>query len=136
MQTAEKRGVLYGEHALPRSHLGRSLIGKLSDYPWKLCARVAFARAAEHLGMSVNVLRRRVDELEHSLGDDSCLPAMSMAFASPPKAKRSLLRPQKWKLRHMSFCRFASKPMPAFREKCAWLSRKGLGTFWIAPRSG
>src|ERR1700759_2066781 len=66
MQLTEERGVLYGEQALSARkgtpdwesiHISLEVIRKGS-----------FRAAAEHLGTSINVLRRRVDELERSLG--------------------------------------------------------------------
>src|ERR1043166_6324619 len=67
MQAAEKRGVLYGEHALhtaPRSVPDWEAV-RIS---LEVVRKGSFRAAAEHLGTSVNVLRRRVDELEHALG--------------------------------------------------------------------
>src|SRR3954471_14787977 len=67
MHDSAERGVLYGEQALQTArpagpdwesiHVSLEVIRKGS-----------FRAAAEHLGTSINVLRRRVDELERNLG--------------------------------------------------------------------
>src|ERR1700759_5350965 len=67
MQVLEERGVLYGEQAL---------LGTARGVPDWEAVRTAlevvrngsFRAAAEHMGTSINVLRRRVDELERALG--------------------------------------------------------------------
>src|ERR1700712_4693569 len=67
MQSPDERGVLYGEQALQT--------GRHSGPDWEsihisleVIRKGSFRAAAEHLGTSINVLRRRVDELERSLG--------------------------------------------------------------------
>src|SRR5579872_3229772 len=67
MQLSEERGVLYGEQALQTARRG------VPDWEsihisLEVIRKGSFRAAAEHLGTSINVLRRRVDELEHSLG--------------------------------------------------------------------
>src|SRR6202012_5171303 len=63
----EERGVLYGEQALQSARKG-SPDWESIHLSLEVIRKGSFRAAAEHLGTSINVLRRRVDELESSLG--------------------------------------------------------------------
>jgi len=62
MRALEDRGVLYGEHALTTAPRG------VPDWETvrvslTVVRKGSFRAAAEHLAMSINAVRRRVDEL-------------------------------------------------------------------------
>src|SRR6201992_4077245 len=67
MQFSEERGVLYGEQALRPTSKG-AIDWESIHISWEVIRKGSFRAAADHLGTSINVLRRRVDELERSLG--------------------------------------------------------------------
>ena len=66
MQPLAHRGVHDGTPRRPTA--GTRQIGKLSQYSLKLCGEAASDPPSEYLGQSVNLLRRRIDELERQLG--------------------------------------------------------------------
>src|SRR3954467_2184927 len=67
MQTTKERRVPYSEHALQGT---RRVIPdwEAVRISLEVVRKGSFRAAAEHLNMSVNAVRRRVDELERALG--------------------------------------------------------------------
>src|ERR1700759_1318598 len=63
----EERGVLYGEQALQSARRGAPDWESI-HISLEVIRKGSFRAAAEYLGTSINVLRRRVDELERNLG--------------------------------------------------------------------
>src|SRR5579864_6307790 len=64
---SDERGVLYGEQALQSAKKG-SPDWESIHISLEVIRKGSFRAAAEYLGTSINVLRRRVDELERNLG--------------------------------------------------------------------
>lgn len=132
MQNETERGVPNSEQALqrPRRCIPDWEAVRISLEVYR---RGSFRAASEHLGISVNALRRRVDELEHALGivlltrhvdgvrvtsegEEIFAAALRMETAS-----FDLLQ-----ARDQSGGGIAGEVRLAVTE--------GLGTFWIAPR--
>ena len=132
MQTAEKRGVLYGEHVL------RAAPRSLPDWEavrisLEVVRKGSFRAAAEHLGISVNVLRRRVDELEHSLGI-ILLTRHVDGVRVTAEGEKVFAAAAKMEAASYELLQVREQTNAGISGEVRLAVTEGLGTFWIAPR--
>jgi DNA-binding transcriptional LysR family regulator len=132
MQTAEKRGVLYGEHAF------RAASRSLPDWEavrisLEVVRKGSFRAAAEHLGISVNVLRRRVDELEHSLGI-ILLTRHVDGVRVTAEGEKVFAAAAKMEAASYELLQAREETNAGTSGEVRLAVTEGLGTFWIAPR--
>ena len=132
MQAAEKRGVLYGEHALhtaPRSVPDWEAV-RIS---LEVVRKGSFRAAAEHLGISVNVLRRRVDELEHALGV-TLLTRHVDGVRITAEGEKVFAAASKMEAASYELLQVREQVNVGISGEVRLAVTEGLGTFWIAPR--
>jgi len=132
MHSGSKRGVPSGEHAAATAP---------ADAPdWeaiRLFLAVArhgsFRSAAEHLGLSINLLRRRVSELEGALG----VPILTRhvdGVRTTPEGDQILAAAKKMEDASFELIRSRDRAAPALSGEVRLAVTEGLGTFWLAPR--
>jgi DNA-binding transcriptional LysR family regulator len=93
----------------------------------------SFRSAAERLGTSPNALRRKIDELEHTLG--TILVTRHVDGVRPTTEGAEILRAAK-KMEEASFglVRARDRAVPAMSGKVRLGVTEAFGTFWIGPR--
>lgn len=131
MHESEERGVLYGEQALQTArkdapdwesiHISLEVIRKGS-----------FRAAAEHLGTSINVLRRRVDELERSLGLKLLTRHVDGVRVTSEGAK-IFEAAKKMEAASYELIKAGEQTNSHLSGEVRLAVTEGIGTFWIAP---
>ena len=131
MQFPEERGVLYGEQALQSArkdapdwesiHISLEVIRKGS-----------FRAAAEHLGTSINVLRRRVDELERNLGI-KLLTRHVDGVRVTSEGEKIFEAAKKMETASYELIQAGEQTNTHLSGEVRLAVTEGLGTFWIAP---
>jgi DNA-binding transcriptional LysR family regulator len=95
--------------------------------------RGSFRSAAEHLGLSINVLRRRIVELEHQLGV-TLITRHVDGVRTTAEGETILAAAQQMEAASFSLIRARDRATPALSGEVKLAVTEGLGTFWIAPR--
>ena len=132
MQPRPKRGVQLEEHETARG---------LAEAPdWeaiRLFLAVArhgsFRSAAEHLGLSINVLRRRITDLETALG----VPILTRhvdGVRTTTEGEQILAAAKKMEDASFELIRSRDRVTPSLTGEVRLAVTEGLGTFWLAPR--
>jgi DNA-binding transcriptional LysR family regulator len=132
MQAIEERGVLYGEQAM---------LGTPRGVPDWEAVRTAlevvrhgsFRAAAEHMGASINVLRRRVDELERALGVKLLTRHVDGVRITAEGAK-VFEAARKMEAASYQLIQAGEQTQVNLSGEVRLAVTEGLGTFWIAPR--
>lgn len=132
MQALEDRGVPQGEHVIR---------GEPRAVPDWEGARIflevvrngSFRAAADCIGQSVNSLRRRVDELEHSLGV-TLLTRHVDGVRTTPEGEGVLAAVTRMEIASFELLRAKEKNSASISGEVRLAITEGLGTFWIAPR--
>src|SRR6266576_3698201 len=132
MQFSEEQGVLYGERALQTARRGapdwESIHSSL-----EVIRKGSFRAAAEHLGTSINVLRRRVDELERSLGIKLLTRHVDGVRVTSEGAK-IFEAAKKMEAASYELIQAGEQTNSHLSGEVRLAVTEGLGTFWIAPR--
>jgi len=131
MQFPEERGVLYGEQALQA--------GRKTAPDWEsihisleVIRKGSFRAAAEHLGTSINVLRRRVDELERSLGV-KLLTRHVDGVRVTSEGEKIFEAAKKMEAASYELIQAGEQTNVQLSGEVRLAVTEGLGTFWIAP---
>lgn len=132
MYPVEDRGVPQGEHAL---------LGEPRAAPDWEAARLflevvrkgSFRAAADHLNLTVNVVRRRVQELEHALGA-TLLTRHVDGVRTTPEGENVLAAVLRMERAAFGLVQARDKTNPNISGEVRLAITEGLGTFWIAPR--
>src|SRR6201996_2476293 len=131
MHDSEERGVLYGEQALQ--------MGRRGGPDWKsihisleVIRKGSFRAAAEHLGTSINVLRRRVDELERSLGM-KLLTRHVDGVRITSEGEKIFEAAKKMEIASYELIQAGEQTNSHLSGEVRLAVTEGLGTFWIAP---
>jgi DNA-binding transcriptional LysR family regulator len=95
--------------------------------------RGSFRSASERLGQSVNVLRRRIDELEHQLGA-TLLTRHVDGVRTTNEGDEILAAAKQMEAASFNLVRARNRAMPSFTGEVRIAVTEGLGTFWLAPR--
>lgn len=93
----------------------------------------SFRSASENLGLSINVLRRRVSELENALG----IPLLTRHVDGVRTTKEGdeiLAAARKMEEASFGLVRSRDRTGPALSGDVRIAVTEGLGTFWLAPR--
>lgn len=93
----------------------------------------SFRSAAEQLNLSVNVLRRRTEELEHRLGL-TLLTRHIDGIRTTSEGEQILVAAQRMEQASFGLVRARDGVTPAMAGEVKLAVTEGLGTFWIAPR--
>ena len=93
----------------------------------------SFRSAAEHLGQSVNVLRRRIDELEHQMGT-TLLTRHVDGVRTTNEGEQIFAAAVQMEAASFNLMRARDRAVPSFAGEVRIAVTEGLGTFWLAPR--
>ena len=132
MQPLQQRGVPFPRHEGP---------GPGSATPdWEavrifleVARRGSFRSAADHLGLSINALRRRITELEYQLGVTLFTRHVD-GVRTTPEGAEILSAAGEMERASFSLVRARDRSSPAIVGEVRLAVTEGLGTFWLAPR--
>src|SRR6185437_14440357 len=132
MQALDERGVLYGEQALHGAPRG------VPDWEavrtaLEVVRKGSFRAAAEHMGTSINVLRRRVDDLERALGV-KLLTRHVDGVRITSEGQKIFDAAQKMEAASYELVKASEQTNVNLSGEVKLAVTEGLGTFWIAPR--
>jgi DNA-binding transcriptional LysR family regulator len=95
--------------------------------------RGSFRSASEHLGQSVNALRRRIEELEHQL-NTTLLTRHVDGVRTTIEGAQILAAAEQMEAASFNLVRARDRAMPSLAGEVKIAITEGLGTFWLAPR--
>jgi DNA-binding transcriptional LysR family regulator len=95
--------------------------------------RGSFRSASEYLGQSVNVLRRRIEELEHKMGT-TLLTRHVDGVRTTTEGEQIFSAAEQMEAASFSLVRARDRAVPSFAGEVRIAVTEGLGTFWLAPR--
>jgi DNA-binding transcriptional LysR family regulator len=132
MQASRERGVLYGEQAVQTA---RKVLPDWESIHTSLevVRHGSFRAAAEHLGTSINVLRRRVDELEKVLGV-KLLTRHVDGIRITSEGEKIFEAARKMEAASYELVKAGEQTNINLSGEVRLAVTEGLGTFWIAPR--
>jgi DNA-binding transcriptional LysR family regulator len=93
----------------------------------------SFRAAAEHLGQSVNALRRHVQDLEHQLGSPLVTRHVDGVRMTPEGAE-VFAAAQRMEMASFGLVRARDRVDTMISGEVRLAVTEGLGTFWMAPR--
>jgi DNA-binding transcriptional LysR family regulator len=132
MRSAAQRGVPLEEQL--EAHLsGRTLDWDSIRIYLEVARHGSFRSAAEQLGLSINLLRRRIDELEHHLGATLLtrhVDGVRMTF----EGQHILAAAEKMEAASYGIIRARDRALPEVAGEVKLAVTEGIGTFWLAPR--
>ena len=95
--------------------------------------RGSFRSAAEYLGQSVNLLRRRIDELEHQLGT-TLLTRHVDGVRTTAEGDQILAAARNMEIESFGLVRARDRAQHAVSGEVKIAVTEGLGAFWLTPR--
>ena len=95
--------------------------------------RGSFRSAADHLGLSINALRRRISDLERQLGV-TLLTRHVDGVRTTAEGEEILSAARKMELASFGLIRARDRSVPSLSGEVRLAVTEGLGTFWLAPR--
>lgn len=95
--------------------------------------RGSFRSAADHLGLSINAVRRRISDLEHQLGV-TLLTRHVDGVRTTAEGAEILDAARKMEIASFGLIRARDRSVPAMAGELKLAVTEGLGTFWLAPR--
>jgi len=95
--------------------------------------RGSFRSAAEHLRLSVNVLRRRIDELEQQMGTTLVTRHVD-GVRTTNEGEQIFAAAEQMEVASFNLMRAREGAIPSFAGEVRIAVTEGLGTFWLAPR--
>src|SRR4051812_25517835 len=132
MQVIDNPRPLYGEQAIQGAHKGvpdweavRSAL--------EVVRKGSFRAAAEQMGTSINVLRRRVDELERALGV-KLLTRHVDGVRITAEGEKVFAAARKMEEASYQLIQAGEQTHINLSGEVRLAVTEGLGTFWIAPR--
>lgn len=137
MQPLADRGVPQNEHGVEPGPV--PVLRTIQDWDGvrlflQVVRRGSFRAAAEHLGQSVNALRRHVQDLEHQLGVTLVTRHVD-GIRVTEEGKEVFAAAQRMKSASFGLVRARDRVDPAVSGEVRLAVTEGLGTFWIAPRA-
>jgi DNA-binding transcriptional LysR family regulator len=93
----------------------------------------SFRSASEHLGQSVNLLRRRIDELEHHMGTP-LLTRHVDGVRTTPEGAQILAAAEQMEAASFNLVRARDRAIHSLAGEVRIAVTEGLGTFWLTPR--
>ena len=95
--------------------------------------RGSFRSAAENLSQSVNVLRRRIHDLEHQLGT-TLLTRHVDGVRPTTEGSQILTAAKQMEAASFGLVRARDRAVPSLSGEVRIAVTEGIGTFWLAPR--
>src|ERR1700733_6988515 len=131
MHLSDERGVLSWEQALQPARRG-TVDWESIHISLEVIRNGSFRAAAEHLGTSINVLRRRVDELERSLGV-KLLTRHVDGVRITSEGQKIFEAAKKMEVASYELIKAGEQTNSHLSGEVRLAVTEGLGTFWIAP---
>jgi DNA-binding transcriptional LysR family regulator len=136
MQPVRDRGVLETEHSHEPATAAPHRV--LNDWDGvrvflQVVRQGSFRAAAEHLGQSVNALRRHVEELERQLGSPLITRHVDGVRMTPEGAE-VFAAAQRMEMASFGLVRARDRVDTMISGEVRLAVTEGLGTFWMAPR--
>src|SRR3954468_4403808 len=132
MQPAAQRGVRLTER--------HDLVVPSTTPDWEsvrifleVARRGSFRSGSEYLGQSVNVLRRRIDELEHQMGT-ALLTRHVDGVRTTIEGAQIFAAAEQMEAASFNLVRARDRAVPSFAGEVKIAVTEGLGMFWLAPR--
>lgn len=132
MHSLSDRGVPLGEHQDVRPH-GPHLDWETVRIFLEVVRCGSFRSASEHLGLSVNALRRRIEELEQRL-NATLVTRHVDGIRVTPEGETVLGTAARMELVSFELIRACNRAIPAVAGEIKLAATEGLGTLWVAPR--
>ena len=126
------------ERGVPRRNAGRVALSSLTDWD---AARVflevarcgSFRSAAERLGLSINAVRRRVDDFERQIGATMFIRDVHGARLTE-EGVHVVAAVERMEAAAFDLLRASGSATDALSGEIRVAVTEGLGTFWLAPR--
>jgi len=99
----------------------------------EVARRGSFRSAADHLGISINSLRRQINELEHQL-HVTLFTRHVDGVRTTPEGEEILEAARKMELASFDLIRARDSSLPALTGEVRLAVTEGIGTFWLMPR--
>jgi DNA-binding transcriptional LysR family regulator len=99
----------------------------------ELARRGSFRAAAESLGVSINVVRRRIDELENQIGTKLVVRHVHGATITG-EGRQILAVAQNMELASFGVIHARERAVPEVSGQVKLAATEAFGTFWLAPR--
>ena len=99
----------------------------------EVARRGSFRAAAEYLGQSINLLRRRIDELEHQMGT-KVLTRHFDGVRTTIEGDQILAAARQMEVAAFDLVRARDRAVPSLSGEVRVAVTEGLGTFWLTPR--
>ncbi|MGB9365958.1 MAG: LysR family transcriptional regulator [Xanthobacteraceae bacterium] len=132
MQTRPERGVPILEH--------KEAVPPASRADWEaihtfleVARRGSFRSASDHLGLSLNSLRRQISELERQLGVTLFTRHVD-GVRMTPEGEEILEAARKMEVASFGVIRARDSSVPALAGEVRLAVTEGIGTFWLIPR--
>jgi DNA-binding transcriptional LysR family regulator len=93
----------------------------------------SFRAASERLGLSVNVLRRRIEDLERQLGTPVFTRHVD-GVRPTTEGEQIFSAAERMEAEAFNLIRARDRAVPSFAGEVKIAVTEGLGTFWLAPR--
>jgi DNA-binding transcriptional LysR family regulator len=132
MQPAQPRGVPIPERVI-FGQTSATLDWEAIRLFLEVARRGSFRSASEHLGLSINALRRRIAELEAQLG----VPLFTRhvdGVRRTAEGEEILSAARKMEAASFGVIRARDRSNPALSGEVKLAVTEGLGTFWLVPR--
>jgi DNA-binding transcriptional LysR family regulator len=99
----------------------------------EVARRGSFRSASDHLGQSINALRRRIGELEHQLGV-ALFTRHVDGVRTTAEGEEILISARQMEIASFSLIRARDRSVPSLAGEVKLAVTEGIGTFWLAPR--
>jgi DNA-binding transcriptional LysR family regulator len=132
MQPLPRRGVPISEHEAPKA------ASTIPDWEsvrvfLEVAQRGSFRSAADHLGFSINALRRRISELERHLGLTLFTRHVD-GVRTTAEGEEILIAARNMEMASFGLIRARDRAVPSLSGRVKLAITEGLGTFWLVPR--
>jgi DNA-binding transcriptional LysR family regulator len=132
MQPLEQRGVPIREHKESHGVTSRPDWGAVRIF-LEVARRGSFRSAADQLGLSINALRRQINDLEHQLGVTLFTRHVD-GVRITPEGEEILAAARKMELASFGLIRARDSSVLSLSGEVRLAVTEGLGTFWLTPR--
>ena len=99
----------------------------------EVARRGSFRSASDHLGLSINALRRRITELEHQLAVTLFTRHVD-GVRTTAEGEAILASAKQMEVASFGLIRARDRSVPSLSGEVRLGVTEGLGTFWVAPR--
>jgi DNA-binding transcriptional LysR family regulator len=132
MHSLQQRGVPILEHEAPGQVAATADWESIRIF-LEVARRGSFRSASDHLGLSINALRRRIGELEHRLGVTLFTRHVD-GVRTTAEGEEILAAARQMETASFGLIRARDRSLPSLAGEVKLAVTEGIGTFWLAPR--